>query len=1152
MRTSKRFYYLAIGLLALCGAAGISGFSQTITGSVTGTVTDASGAVIPGAKVTASALKTGVTTSTTTNAEGVYSIRFLTIGNYRVTVDAPGFTSQALGPFALESGQVAKFDAKLAVAGSTQNVAVSGNLAPLLNTENAELGTTLDNNAIENIPLQGRNFQELALYTPGAISTNPSSFSGDQAGERTTIGGSVLSVNGNRAQANNFMLNGIEINETVNNLVGYNPAPNALAQVRVISANAPAEWGNVNGGAVVALLNNGTNQFHGSLYYFGHDAIFNANSWTNNRNQIARHSATTTMFGATLGGPIFRDKLFFFGDYEGFRFHTAGDSPLSVATAKMRQGDFSELLDPALMCRAGTTCTPNKLIQLYDSQNGYAPFAGNLNVPITNPAAIYLYAHPELYPLPNHAPTDGSPTSGNYHGPSTTKQYNDQFDARIDYKASDKDSFFGSYSQSTAGDSTSSPLAITFAAPSTYPTKLFTFNYIRTFSPAVVNEFRAGFFRVVWNQGAPVDTTGVFGMNGNQLLGIQGGNGAPGFASQEFGLTNLGNRGIYSDIINNNYTYGDNLTWQKGVHLFKFGAEFIRYQQNIIYSGVAGASGYIGYSGAFTGDPLIKASTSKPNNKGYAVADFNMDHAMTMGRGPVAGYVGQRQWRDALFAQDDWKVRPNLTINLGLRWEWDQPIYEVNNKQSNVNLQTGELEIAGQDGNSRALYNPTWTNFMPRLGFSYNPVRRVVVRGGFGSTTYLEGTGANLRPIFNPPFQTTVEYTGSAPTSLSDTGEFTTAESAFSAHSPDCDTLNDASCAITIRAWTKNLRPSTINEFSLTTEYQLSNTASFQVGYVGETGVHLIDANNGNQLSEPCWNGTTLLAYNNPKCFAVNKAPFYQLSGQSGFMRITESEAMMNYNALQATFRQRLLHGLQFTANYTYSKAMTNATGYYGSNLDVAGNSSYPADPKHLDWEYGPAFTDATHNVNFNVIYQLPFGRGRMFGTNVNRFADEIIGGWKVSMTGSAFTGIPMTIVSNPNTSGVHSAQQRALRYRHFKIHNRNINQWFGDDPSTVGCTNPGEDNGVCAYGTQPNGVIPNARPRSERVPGYQNYNAAIFKDFAITEHQQFSLRAEAFNAFNIVSYGNPVQNIAAANFGEISDTRSSARNFQFSAKYSF
>ena len=379
-----------------------------------------------------------------------------------------------------------------------------------------------------------------------------------------------------------------------------------------------------------------------------------------------------------------------------------------------------------------------------------------------------------------------------------------------------------------------------------------------------------------------------------------------------------------------------------------------------------------------------------------------------------------------------------------------------------------------------------------------------------------------------------------------------TAETAFSAIAPTATIPIIVPAPSPFGRGRKISVSSTINEFSLTTEYQFSNTASFQVGYVGEKGVHLIDANNGNQLSEPCWNGDTLLAYNSAQCFAVNKAPFYQLAGQSGFMRVTESEAMMNYNALQATFRQRLLHGLQFTANYTYSKSMTNATGYYGSELNVAGNSSFPADPKHLDREYGPGPTDATHNVNFNVIYHLPFGRGRMFGTNVNRLADEIIGGWKVSMTGSAYTGLPTTIVSGTNTSGVRSPQQRALRYRHFKVHNRNINQWWGDDPSTQGCTNPGEDNGTCAYGAAALGVIPNARPRSERVPGYQNYNAAIFKDFAITERQRFSLRAEAFNAFNIVSYGNPVQNISSATFGQISGTRSSARNFQLSAKYSF
>ncbi|HZY63423.1 MAG TPA: TonB-dependent receptor [Edaphobacter sp.] len=1154
MRTNFKHYFLVMMLAVLCSTISIA---QTVTGGVTGTITDPSGAVITGAKVTATNLATNVTTTTTTNKDGVYSIRFLTIGEYKVAVEMPGFTTQSLGPFALESGQTAKFDAKMTLEGAATSISVNESLVPLLNTENAELGTTLDTTAIENIPLTGRNFQELALYTPGAISTNPTSFGGADATERTNIGGSQLSVNGNRAQTNNFLLDGFEINETINNTVGYNPSPDALSQVRVVSANAQAEYGNVNGGDVIALLKNGTNKFHGSAFFFLQNYKMNANSWSNNHAGNPKGSSTSSIFGGTLGGPIIKDRLFFFGDYEGTRSHSGGVGTVAVATALMRQGDFSELLDPALNCLPGTPCTANRLTQLYDSQNGFKPFVGNRGVPITNPAAIFLYAHPELYPLPNRTPTAGSPTADNYQGPRKSRTYNNQFDVRIDYKVSEKDSFFGSYSQSVAGDTSTAPLVLQFPGASRYPTRGFGINYIRTITPSVLNEFRAGYFRIVWNQGIPNDTTGVFGMKGNSVLGIEGGNQVPGFAQLSIsGIATLGNSGVYSDIVMNNYTYGDNLTWQKGTHTFKFGAQFIRYQQNIIYSGLDGAGGTIGFNGDFTSNPLIKQppppAPPVPLAKGYGVADFNMDRAFSSGRGTVAGYAGQRQWRDAVFAQDDWKVLPNLTLNLGLRWEYDQPIYEVNNKQSNVNMQTGELEIAGQNGNSRALYNPVWTNFMPRVGFSYNPLPRIVVRGGFGSTIYMEGTGANLRLIINPPFQTATDYAGGAPVNLSNPGEFTTAEKAFSAHSADCNTLTDRTCGITVRAWNHNLHPSTINEFSLTTEYQVSNTASFQIGYVGETGVHLINANNGNQLTHPCFAADgTLLTYNSAACFAVNKAPFYKLVGQSGFLRITDSEGMMNYNALQATFRQRLSHGLQFTANYTFSKSMTNSTGYFGSNLNVANNSSYPADPHNLSLEYGLAPTDATHNLNFHLVYQLPFGRDRMFGSHVNRAVDEVIGGWRVSMAGFAYTGLPVTVTST-NTSGVRSGQQRAIHYRKLVIKHRNINQWYGDDPSATPCPVAGVDNGVCAYGVPANGTISPSSKSSERAPGYQQYNAAAFKDFSITDNQRLTFRVDAFNVFNIASYGNPTATVPTTQFGAISSVRSGPRTLQLSAKYTF
>lgn len=1145
----KSLYSLAVALLAICG---VTAFAQTITGGVNGTVTDPSGAVIVGAQVTATNIATNISTATKSNKDGVYSIQFLTVGKYTVKVVSPGFAPATLGPFTLEAGQVAKFDAKLDVTQTTASISVNEGLAPLLNTENAEHGETLDSTAIESIPLQDRNFAALALYTAGAISTNPQSFTGASATERDNLGGSSTSVNGNRAQTNNYMLDGIEINETINNTIGYNPSPDALSEVHVVSANAQAEYGNVNGGDIIALLKNGTNQFHGSAFYFVNDYNLDANSWANNYSQIPKTSSTSNIFGGTLGGPIDKNRLFFFADYSGNRFHSGGVTTATVADALMRQGNFSELLNPAIMCLPNTSCTNNRLIQLYDSQNGYAPYVNNQNVPVTNPVATFLYSHPNIYPLPNHAASPGSPISNNYVGPTKTRNYNDQFDVRLDYKLSDQDSFFGSYSQSIAGNTQTNPLAITFPGASYYPTRGFSVNAVHMFTPSLLNEFRVGFFRIVWDQSVPKDTTGVFGDRGDAVVGIQGGNQAPGFAQQGVGvITNPGNGATYSDNVMNNFTYGDNLTWQKNKHIFKFGAQFIRYQQNIIYSGVSGAEGVLTYSGNFTSNPLVKSNSNTPLT-GYSLADFNMDRVYAVGRGSVAGFAGQRQWRDAMFAQDDWKLLPNLTLNLGVRWEYDQPIYEVNNKQANLNLQTAQVEIAGQNGNSRALYDPVWTNFMPRIGFSYNPTPRVVVRGGFGSTIYMEGTGANLRLIINPPFQTSISYTGAPPTSLTSTGAFTTAETAFSSNSAACSYSTNPSCGQTFRAWDSHLRPSTINEFSLTTEYQINNSASFQAAYVGETGVHLISANNGNQITSPCFSGSTLLSYNSANCFAVNKAPYYQLVGQSGLVRVTQSEGMMNYNALQTTFRQRLAYNLQATANYTYSRAMTNATGFFGSNLNITNNTSFPENPSNRSLEYGPAPTDSTHSVNFQMVYALPFGRGQQFGSGMNRALNEVAGGWNIAVSGYAYGGFPITLVSNTNNAGVNSPQQRAIHYRTLRIHHRTLSNWFGDDPSAQGCNTPGVDNGVCAYGIPAAGTISPAHPFSERVPGYQQYDVAAYKNFDLEHDQSLSFRVEAFNAFNIASYNNPVATVGVTNFGQITSTRSGPRTLQLSAKYKF
>lgn len=259
----------------------------------------------------------------------------------------------------------------------------------------------------------------------------------------------------------------------------------------------------------------------------------------------------------------------------------------------------------------------------------------------------------------------------------------------------------------------------------------------------------------------------------------------------------------------------------------------------------------------------------------------------------------------------------------------------------------------------------------------------------------------------------------------------------------------------------------------------------------------------------------------------------------------------MNYNALQTTFRQRVSHGLQFTANYAYSKSMTNSTGFFGI-VGIANTTSFPANPSDKSLEYGPAGTDVTHNINFNMTYELPFGRGHRFGGNVNRITDEILGGWRASVAGFAYSGFPITIITSSNNSGVNSSQQRATHYRRLIVRHHNISQWFGDDPSAKDCIVAGVDNNVCAYGTPPNGTISTAHPNSERAPGYQQYNVSVFKDFFLTETQSVTFRADAANIFNIASYGNPVASADSAQFGLITTTRSGPRTLQLSAKYKF
>jgi hypothetical protein len=1105
-------------------------FGQTVTGSISGQVTDQSGALIVGANVTAQNVATSVKTTALTNASGVYTIRFLPIGTYTLTIDATGFSPQKIAPFTLEIDQTAKINATMKI-GTSSTVVVEETIHPILDTADATLGNTLSTNEIENIPLNGRNFSSLTLFQPGAIATDPNGMTGNNAIERNTYNSGTVTVNGNRAQENNYTIEGADNNEPQNNLIGYNPAPDAIAEVRVVSANANASYGNANGGAIVTILKSGTNHYHGSVYDLLQFQKLDANSWGNDHNYpiTPKNSYTQNIFGATFGGPILRNKLFFFGDYEGVRHHTGGTAVTSVLTPAMLQGNFLALTG------AG--------IQLYDTQNNFVPYANN-QVPVLNPVAQFLAAHPNIYPAPNSTPTDGL-LQNNYQGPQSSFVSNNQEDFKVDWTPRDANKINGFYSQGTGSDFTTAILPISFPNHNSYPTKIGGASFVHAFSPAIVNEFRFGFTRVRWNNGVPSDPSGLFGLTGDQKVGIPfGAQQYVGFTGQSISnnASYIGTNANPQVFTDNTFNYYDNLTWQRGRHLLTIGGQATRYQQNYLNAGNVGFLGQFSYNGQYT---------SLPGGQGYGPADFVLGRISNVQLASPLGNVGNRQWRLAGYVQDDFRVSPKLTLNLGLRYEYDQPWYEQNNKTANV-LPDGTVEYAGRvpaqavAGSivcpTRACYDANYTQFMPRLGFAYQLSSKFVIRGGYGATSFFEGYSFNQRLTSSPPFSLAINTNATSPAGTSGGTPFTVAD-AFSQPLG----INNSLYSV----WPQKTQPAYIHQYNLTTEYALTNELSLSVGFHGQDGYHLADYRNGNQLTL----AQAPIVFNQgcgASYPAALQTPYYALVGECGLILITESEARMNYNSGQLTLRQRPVRGLEYTLNYTYSKSLTDSSGNYAV-ANTTMNGSTVQDSYNLKADFGPSGMDIRHSMNFVGVYHLPFGRGQMYGGSAKGVLDAVFGGWKLAASAILYSGFPVTIFGPDNSNAFNTfGFSRANQYHKMIIRNRSINDWWGTDQSadnTINCP----ANGACAYGAAAPFTFGTAHNSTERGPGYRQVDTSLFKDFHLwREENVLTFRADFFNIFNIASYGNPDSGITDSNFGQISSVRSPPRQIQLGLHYAF
>lgn len=1156
----KKLYLAVVMMLCATAAILLMGASATrgqeVTATISGTVTDPSGAAVVGATVTAKSVERGTIFKAESNDSGIYRISQLPVGNYDLRVEKTGFQTSLYPSFELVLNQIARIDVQLKVGQVSETVEVTGG-APILKTEATLVDTIIDSKTNDALPLATRNYVELTLLSPGAVHPDPSSFNN---GDNVASGARPF-INGNREQANNFLLDGMDNNEVSDNLLGYTPSPDAIQEFNMISNNAPAEFGNFMGGIVSATLKSGTNAFHGDVWEFFRNDKLNANQWENKINPtsaaIPRAPLRWNMFGGTLGGPVLKNKLFFFVDYQGQRFdHPPAGQFISVFTPAEQGGDFSALLNAA---------TP---IQLYNpcqgttGQNGTAcvaattrqPFPGNI-IPASmiSPVASALFASP-LYPK-----TINNNLTSNAIEEIGTAFNSDQGDVKVDYRLSSKDMISGRFTRAYQIDPSTNSQVLFGNGQATAPIWSTVGDWTRTISNSLVNDARFGWNHVILNTGSTWDPkVGKFGegigiANSNPagligLLGLDFGGGTPTQPGTGT-LNNIGNSLVTQSFNSTVYQGDDSISWTHGRHTFKFGGEYMWTSIKVFYSGNSGELGGMVFGPNFT----ASAPTNPLKGTGEGMADFFLGLPTAFGRGLSTGGWEQTSSVFSGFAQDTWRVSDRLTLTLGLRYEAHTPWVETKNQQDNYNMKTGQIEFAGQNGNSRALYNGIYgaKDFQPRLGFAWTPARfngRTVVRGAFTVSEYLEGTGTNLRLPINPPFDGGASTGGEFQTQyLLQPLPTTNASQGIISQPPAGLSCPNFSCfAGTIfRLWDPNVQPAIDDQWNLTVQHQFGPTTTLQVGYVGQWGYHLmVPFSYGQLVAEPS------SSCGKPPCTAPS--PFFAANPALGTLigdanvSGTQSNGTMKYNALQAVFQKTVGHGLQYQVSYTFAKCMSDSTGYYGTWSGARASSTaspYWQNTYDAKAEWAPCYYDETQNLTGYAVYELPFGKGKQFGGNMNSVANTVVSGWTVSPIVTLHTGFPLALYTNasdptgtgsrglrPNCDGTNTVLGRSPAPAAAKTGGF---LWF--DPSNY--SDPTTTFGTCA--PQLGGL---------RGPGYYNWDLSLQKNFQLTERFKLQFRSDFLNAFNRVNLAVPNTTVNTNTTGVITASQP-ARNIQFALK---
>ncbi len=1087
----NKLSFKIVVLLGTCFIFGvIQGRAQLTTGTIVGSVTDPSGAIIPSARLTITNLDTGISRSVQTNGDGMYTATNLRPGHYTVKASMQGFQSQTKAGLILAVDQKLEVDFTLKPGVQTQKVTIVGRSAQLVQTATSSLGQIIGAHAVGNLPLNGRNYQQLISLTAGVA----------PAAEGAHTEGHYV-INGGRGTGNLFLVDGVDVTNSFNDPTRINPSLAAISQFRVITNNFSAEYGRATGGIVSVQIKGGTNQLHGSVFEFLR------NEDLDGRNFFAPHKLPfkENQFGFSVGGPIKKDRTFFFGDYQGTRLRYSGEATygaqpptgsatgpglFTVPSLAMRNGDFSAKL-PDTQIYDPTTSPPS-------------PFPNNIIPPDRfDHAAAYMLS---LLPLPNHS----GPFNYISDLPAT---YNaDAFDMRIDHYLGRRDSVYGSYSFNNVNGRTQPPFgqANGFLITNDYPhnrTNRADFHYTHTFGAEAVNDLVLAYARDRWF-GPP-----AAGQHYNPDLGIPYLNTSPGdTATAGLPLVDIPGYAIFGGPAGAPYEFATNLpqvddsfSWTKGRHLFKTGFTFIAREFNADIN-VFPRGFYI---------PL-SLTTSFYGAGGDGLASFLLGYPYIAERTQNSPY-GLREKEYGAYFQDTWKTTNRLTLNLGLRYDLFPAPTEAFNRQSNYDMRTRGMIVAGQNGVSNTgNVHTNSLDFGPHVGFSYALTgnKLTVIRGGYGIAYQpLGSAGAGVtdsRLPANPPFAN----------NFSEVLPFIHPTLKISDGLPiPAPNLTNPSGDITYIP--SNEPPTYVQFWNFDVQRALPASILLDVAYSGSRGVHLPGVVNLNQAPPGPGSPST-------------RSP---ISASINSLNALLNYAGSSYNALEVKVERHFFKGFYLLGAYTYSKSLDNDSADSSSD---ASNASSGEPQNSFDWaaEYAPSDFDVRHRFVVSYVYELPFGKGQRFFASSHGLLNALLMGWQVNGITTLQSGNPFTpVVANPATNAGPGGAIRPDRIGSGQLPSsqRNVNRWF--DVTDFAAPVPfhfGNSGRNILYG-----------------PGLVNFDFSLFRHIPITERVNLEFRTEVFNIFNHPNFGLPNASIDTPQAGIITSARD-PRQIQFALQLQF